>query len=61
MVDVGRILIVGGGIAGLALATALHQHGCTAELIERSPSWLSGPLSPCGRTASASCARSAWC
>jgi 2-polyprenyl-6-methoxyphenol hydroxylase-like FAD-dependent oxidoreductase len=34
-----RILIVGGGIAGLSLATALHQHGFAAELVERSPSW----------------------
>src|SRR5262245_2507538 len=39
MAHVERILIVGGGIAGLTLATALHQYGFTAELIERSPSW----------------------
>ena len=39
MAHVERILIVGGSIAGLTLATALHQHGFTAELIERSPSW----------------------
>jgi len=39
MAHAERILIVGGGIAGLTLATALHQHGFTAELIERSPSW----------------------
>ncbi len=39
MAHVERILIVGGGIAGLTLATALHQHGFTAELIECSPSW----------------------
>lgn len=39
MAHVERILIVGGGIAGLTLATALPQHGFTAELIERSPSW----------------------
>ncbi len=39
MAHVERILIVGGGIAGLTLATALHQHGFTAELIERSSSW----------------------
>ena len=30
-----RVLIVGGGIAGLTLATALHQRGFNAELIER--------------------------
>jgi len=39
MAHVERILIVGGGIAGLTLATALHQHGFTAELIEHRPSW----------------------
>jgi 2-polyprenyl-6-methoxyphenol hydroxylase-like FAD-dependent oxidoreductase len=39
MAPLERILIVGGGIAGLTLATALHQRGIRAELIERSPSW----------------------
>src|SRR3954471_4064154 len=39
MAPVERILIVGGGIAGLTLATALHQRGMRAELIERSPAW----------------------
>jgi 2-polyprenyl-6-methoxyphenol hydroxylase-like FAD-dependent oxidoreductase len=39
MAHVERILIVGGGIAGLTLATALHQQGFMAELIERSPAW----------------------
>src|ERR671927_177802 len=39
MSNIERILIVGGGIAGLTLATALHQHGFTPELIERSPAW----------------------
>jgi len=39
MAGVERILIVGGGIAGLTLATALHQQGFTAELVERSPTW----------------------
>ena len=39
MAHVERILIVGGGIAGLTLATALHRHGFTVELIERSPAW----------------------
>ena len=39
MAEVERILIVGGGIAGLSLATALHQQGFTPELVERNPSW----------------------
>jgi len=39
MAHVERILIVGGGIAGLTLATALHQQGFRPELIERSPAW----------------------
>jgi len=39
MSHVERILVVGGGIAGLTLATALHQRGFTADLIEHSPFW----------------------
>jgi 2-polyprenyl-6-methoxyphenol hydroxylase-like FAD-dependent oxidoreductase len=39
MVQIDRILIVGGGIGGLTLAAALRLQGLTAELIERSPSW----------------------
>jgi 2-polyprenyl-6-methoxyphenol hydroxylase-like FAD-dependent oxidoreductase len=39
MATVERILIVGGGIGGLTLAAALHQHGFRPELIERNPSW----------------------
>jgi len=39
MSNIGRILIVGGGIAGLTLATALHQLGLDAVLIERNPRW----------------------
>ena len=34
-----RILIVGGGIAGLALGRALREHGFAAEIIERATSW----------------------
>jgi len=39
MADIERILIVGGGIAGLSVATALHRQGFTPELVERSPTW----------------------
>ena len=39
MADLERILIVGGGIAGLTLATALYRQGFATELVERSPSW----------------------
>jgi 2-polyprenyl-6-methoxyphenol hydroxylase-like FAD-dependent oxidoreductase len=39
MATVERILIVGGGIGGLTLAAALHQHDFRPELIECNPSW----------------------
>jgi 2-polyprenyl-6-methoxyphenol hydroxylase-like FAD-dependent oxidoreductase len=39
MADIERILIVGGGIAGLTAATALHRRGFKPELIERSTAW----------------------
>jgi 2-polyprenyl-6-methoxyphenol hydroxylase-like FAD-dependent oxidoreductase len=39
MGDVERVLIVGGGIAGLTLAAALHQRGFAAELVERDSAW----------------------
>ena len=39
MADIERILIVGGGIAGLAVATALHRQGFEPEIIERSRAW----------------------
>jgi len=39
MAHLDRILIVGGGIGGLTLATSLRRRGFFAELIERSPSW----------------------
>ena len=34
-----RILIVGGGIAGLALGRALAEQGVVLEIIERAASW----------------------
>ena len=34
-----RVLIVGAGIAGLALARALHRCGITAEVVERVAEW----------------------
>lgn len=34
-----RILIVGAGVAGLALGRALRQHGCFADIIERNAGW----------------------
>jgi len=48
MAHIERILIVGGGIAGLTLATALHRHGLPAELVERSTAWdVTGAASCC--------------
>jgi FAD-dependent urate hydroxylase len=37
--DIERILITGGGIAGLSLAIALHRQGFAAKLVERSKGW----------------------
>ena len=34
-----RVLIVGAGVAGLALARALRARNITAELVERMPEW----------------------
>lgn len=39
MAGVETVLIVGGGIAGLTLASALHREGCKIELIERHTAW----------------------
>jgi 2-polyprenyl-6-methoxyphenol hydroxylase-like FAD-dependent oxidoreductase len=39
MVDAARTLIVGGGIAGLTLAAALHAQGFEIDLIERNSTW----------------------
>jgi 2-polyprenyl-6-methoxyphenol hydroxylase-like FAD-dependent oxidoreductase len=38
-VDMERILIVGGGIAGLTVAIALHRQCFKPEVIERSTAW----------------------
>jgi FAD-dependent urate hydroxylase len=37
-----RVLIVGAGVAGLALARALRQVGVTAEVVERQTAWRAG-------------------
>ena len=37
-----RVLIVGGGIAGLALARALRAQGVTPEIVERATVWPAG-------------------
>src|ERR1700686_2315743 len=39
MAKIETILVVGGGIAGLTAATALHQHGFRTELVERQQTW----------------------
>jgi len=39
MAKVERILIEGGGIAGLAVATALHRPVIAPEIVSRSPAW----------------------
>ncbi|MGF6552996.1 FAD-dependent monooxygenase [Paraburkholderia youngii] len=39
MAKIETVLVVGGGVAGLATAAALHRHGFSAELVERQPSW----------------------
>jgi FAD-dependent urate hydroxylase len=39
MANVETILVVGGGVAGLTTAAALHRHGFTTELVERQQTW----------------------
>lgn len=39
MAQLDRILVVGGGIAGLTTATALHRSGFATELVERQAAW----------------------
>jgi 2-polyprenyl-6-methoxyphenol hydroxylase-like FAD-dependent oxidoreductase len=36
---IDKVLIVGGGLAGLALARALHRLGMGVEVVERVPEW----------------------
>lgn len=39
MIRASRILIVGGGIAGLSLAIALRRRGLSPEIVERDETW----------------------
>jgi 2-polyprenyl-6-methoxyphenol hydroxylase-like FAD-dependent oxidoreductase len=39
MAKIEKILVVGGGVAGLAAATALDRHGFRTELVERQQTW----------------------
>src|SRR5262245_49027050 len=39
MAAVGNVLIVGGGIAGMALAIGLKRSGIEAEIVEINPQW----------------------
>ena len=39
MAKIEKILVVGGGVAGLTAAAALHQRGFRTELVERQQTW----------------------
>jgi 2-polyprenyl-6-methoxyphenol hydroxylase-like FAD-dependent oxidoreductase len=39
MANLETILVVGGGVAGLTAAAALHRHGFTTELVEQEQTW----------------------
>ena len=39
MANVHRVLIVGGGIAGMSLAIALSRIGIASEVLEADPDW----------------------
>jgi 2-polyprenyl-6-methoxyphenol hydroxylase-like FAD-dependent oxidoreductase len=61
MVDAERILIVGGGIAGLCLATALHQQSSRQSLLSgAAPGLRSVQGLRCSPTACACWPLSAW-
>jgi 2-polyprenyl-6-methoxyphenol hydroxylase-like FAD-dependent oxidoreductase len=55
MSGVRKVLVVGGGIAGLTLAVALRRHGIGVEIAEIQPRWnvlgvgISLTARPCGR------------
>jgi len=42
-----RVLIVGGGIAGLALTRMLARAGVSLEVIEREPAWRRSGTAQC--------------
>src|SRR5690606_29331314 len=39
VMDVERILVVGGGIAGLSTTVALRRAGFSVDVVERNPAW----------------------
>jgi 2-polyprenyl-6-methoxyphenol hydroxylase-like FAD-dependent oxidoreductase len=39
MASIEKVLVVGGGIAGLTTAAALYRYGFTTELVEQQPTW----------------------
>jgi 2-polyprenyl-6-methoxyphenol hydroxylase-like FAD-dependent oxidoreductase len=39
MVDIDNVLVVGGGVAGLTTAAALHKHGFATGIVERDQTW----------------------
>jgi 2-polyprenyl-6-methoxyphenol hydroxylase-like FAD-dependent oxidoreductase len=39
MAEIETVLVVGGGVAGLTAAAAVHRHGFTTELVERQSTW----------------------
>ncbi|MBU6267028.1 MAG: FAD-dependent monooxygenase [Sphingomonadales bacterium] len=39
MAKAGKVLVVGGGVGGLAVAIGLHQQGIAVEVVERDADW----------------------